>query len=389
MDFSFNEAQKAISELSRKIFKERVTPAALKAVEAEPDWFYRKLWEDLATAGLLATALPESEGGSGHGLLELCALLEEAGAAVAPIPLWAVLFLGALPVAEFGTAEQKHRLLPGIGAGEILLTAALTEAGMTDPAAPVTTAIPDGSGWLLTGTKICVPAAHLAHRVLLPARTGEGSVGVFLLDPHTPGVRRERQIATTGEPLSQLTFSGARVAEADVLGDPHQGAAIVDWIVQRATVGLCALELGVAERALAMTASYTGSRMQFERPIATFQAVGQRAADAYIDVEAIRLSLWQAAFRLSQGLPASQSIAIAKFWAAEGGHRVVYAAQHLHGGLGFDRDYPLHRHYLWSKQIELTLGSAEAQLARLGAELAGQGPEPTRGLPPSTTVQRT
>ncbi len=234
----------------------------------------------------------------------------------------------------------------------------------------MTTALRDGTGWLLTGTKICVPAAHLAHRVLVPATTGKGSMGVFLLDPGAPGVTRERQIATTGEPLSQLTLSNARVPDADVLGDPHEGAAIVEWLVQRATVGLCALELGVAERALAMTASYTSTRMQFERPIATFQAVGQRAADAYIDVEAIRLSLWQAAFRLSQGLPASQSIAIAKFWAAEAGHRVVYAAQHLHGGMGFDRDYPLHRHYLWSKQIELTLGSAEVQLSRLGAELA-------------------
>lgn len=370
MDFSFSEAQKAISDLSRKIFKERVTPAVLKTVEAEPEVFYRKLWDDLATAGLLGTALPERHGGSGHGILELCVLLEEAGAVVAPIPLWAVLCLGALPLAEFGSAEQQSRLLPGVGSGEVLLTAALTEAGLDDPASPATTAVHDGSGWLLTGTKICVPAAHLAHRILVPAQTGPGSVGVFLLDPAAAGVKHERQIATTGEPLTQLTLSSARVAEADVLGDPKKGAAIVAWMVERATVGLCALELGVAERALAMTASYTSTRVQFERPIATFQAVGQRAADAYIDVEAIRLSLWQAAFRLSQGLPASQSIAIAKFWAAEGGHRVVYAAQHLHGGMGFDRDYPLHRHYLWSKQIELTLGSAQVQLARLGQELA-------------------
>jgi alkylation response protein AidB-like acyl-CoA dehydrogenase len=370
MDFSFNEAQKAIAELSRKIFKERVTPALLKSVEAGPDWFAKQLWDDLASAGLLAMALPESEGGSGHGLLELCALLEEAGAAVAPVPLWAVLFLGALPVAHFGNAEQRARLLPGVGTGELLLTAALTELGSDDPAEPSTTAEQRGSSWLLEGTKVCVPAAHLAQRVLVPARTGVGSVGVFLLDPRAEGVKLERQIATTGEPLARLHLSAARVPEADVLGDPRQGKAIVAWLVERATLGLCALELGVAERALAMTASYTSTRMQFGRPIATFQAVGQRAADAYIDVESIRLTLWHAAFLLSQGLPAAESIAIAKLWAAEAGHRVVYAAQHLHAGMGFDRDYPLHRHYLWSKQIELTLGSAQIHLARLGAELA-------------------
>jgi alkylation response protein AidB-like acyl-CoA dehydrogenase len=126
----------------------------------------------------------------------------------------------------------------------------------------------------------------------------------------------------------------------------------------------------VTEKALAMTAEYTSSREQFGRPIASFQAVHQRAADAYIDVEAIRLTLWQAAWRLANGVAATGEVAIAKFWAAEAAHRVVYAAQHLHGGIGVDVDYPLHRHYLWSKHIELTLGSGTRQLVRLGAALA-------------------
>ena len=129
----------------------------------------------------------------------------------------------------------------------------------------------------------------------------------------------------------------------------------------------------MAERALRMTATYTSSRKQFDRPIATFQAVAQRAADAFIDVEAIRLTMWKAAFLVDAGLPATASVAVAKFWAAEAGHRVVYAAQHLHGGMGFDTDYPLYRHYLWSRQIELTLGSAPTHLARLGAAIAAEG----------------
>src|SRR5437773_1872882 len=123
-------------------------------------------------------------------------------------------------------------------------------------------------------------------------------------------------------------------------------------------------------RRLRVTAEYTVRREQFDRPIASFQAVHQRAADAYIDVEAIRLTTWQAAWRLAAGLPASAAVAVAKFWASEAAHRVVYAAQHLHGGIGVDVDYPLHRYYLWSKQIELTLGSGTRQLARLGADLA-------------------
>jgi hypothetical protein len=371
MDFSFTEAQRAVADLARKIFTERVTKEALEAAEADPDGIDRRLWTDLAAAGLLGTALPESEGGSGHGFLELCALLAEAGAAVAPVPLWPTLVLGALPVAALGTAAQRARWLPGVGSGEVILTAALAEAGSTDPARPETTATPAGAGFTLTGTKICVPAAHLAARVLVPARAADGAVGVFLLDPRGAGVALERAVATTGEPQFHLTMTGAPVAAADVLAAPAAGGAAVTWMAERGTVGLCALELGVAERALRLTAAYTTTRRQFDRPIATFQAVAQRAADAYIDVESIRLTLWKAAFRLAQGLPAAESVAIAKIRAAEAGHRVVYAAQHLHGGIGFDRDYPLHRHYLWSKQIELTLGSASIHLARLGAALAG------------------
>ena len=370
MDFSFTEAQKAVADLAKKIFTERVTQASLKATEADPDVFDRRLWADLATAGLLGTAIPEAEGGSGHGFPELCSLLAEAGAAVAPIPLWPTLVLGALPIAALGTAEQRQRLLPGVVAGDVVLTAALSEERATDPLRPETRATRAGDRWSLDGVKICVPAAHLATRILVPASTADGVVGVFLVDPRAAGVSLERAVATTGEPQHRITLSGAIVEAADVLAAPAQGGAALAWIVERATVGLCAIELGVAERALRMTATYTAARKQFDRPIATFQAVAQRAADAYIDVEAIRLTMWKAAFRLDTGAPAAEAVSVAKLWAAEGGHRVVSAAQHIHGGAGFDRDYPLHRYYLWSKQIELTLGSASVHLARLGAALA-------------------
>ncbi len=370
MDFSFSEAQKAVADLSRKIFADRVTPAALTAVEAEPDWFFKKLWADLAAAGLLGTAVPEAHGGSGHGLLELCALLVEAGAAVAPVPIWPALVLGALPIALHGTEDQKERYLPGVASGEILLTAALTEEHALDPREPATTATRTGTGFTLEGVKTCVPAAHLAHRILLPARTPTG-VGVFLVDPTSRGVSLERQVSTTGEPQFRITLSGAPVADADVLVAPEKSGAALADIVDRAAVGLCAMELGVAERALRTTATYTSTRRQFDRPIATFQAVAHRAADAYVDVEAIRLTMWKAAFLLDAGQPAAEAVAVAKLFAAEAGHRVVYAAQHLHGGIGFDTDYPLYRYYLRSRQIELTLGSATSHLARLGAAIAG------------------
>ncbi len=373
MDFGFSPEQEALRDLARSICQDHATHDRLKAVERDPDGIDRDLWTALARANLLGVALPEEAGGSGLGLVELCLVLEQVGAAVAPVPLWAALVLGALPVAAFGTPAQRERWLPRVAAGDAILTAALVELPGEEPAAPTTRAVRDGSGWRLDGVKDCVPAAHLAAAILVPARTADGQVGVFLVEPSAPGVTLERQMATNREPQARLTLDGVRVAGDAVLGDPAGGRAIVEWLVDRALLGLCALELGVVERALRITAQYTTERRQFDRPIGSFQAVQQRAADAWIDVESIRLTTWQAAWRLDAGLPARDEVRVAKFWASDAGHRITYAAQHLHGGIGVDVDYPIHRYYLWSKALELSLGSGARQLALLGESLAQAG----------------
>jgi 3-oxocholest-4-en-26-oyl-CoA dehydrogenase beta subunit len=376
MDFSFTEDQEALRQLARKILDDHCTHERLKAVEATPEWFHRPVWSELAKANLLGIALPEEVGGNGLGFFELCILLEEIGRAVAPVPAWATLVLGALPINLFGSEAQRRRFLPGVVAGDVILSAALVETGWDEPGTITATATRDGGHWRLDGAKACVPAAHLAARVLVPARTGDGAAGVFLVDPNGAGVRLERQITTNGEPQFALTLAGATVGADDVLGDPAGGGAIVDWTLQRAIAGLCAMSSGVADRAVRMTAEYTTGRKQFGKPLATFQAVAQRAADAFIQVEGIRWTMWQAAWRLSEGQAAHDDVAIAKYWAGEGGHFATYAAQHLHGGIGLDIDYPLHRYFLWSKQIELSLGSSTQHLARLGAEMAKAPPQP-------------
>lgn len=370
MDFAFTPEQEALRDLARRILGDLATHERLKAIEREDDWFDRALWAALAEAKLLGIAVPEAHGGSGLGLVELCLLLEQVGAHVACVPAWPALVLGGLPLARFGSPTQRARWLPALAAGEAVLTAALEEFPAEEPQAPQVTARRDGPVWRLEGVKQCVPAAHLAQRILVPARTDAERCGVFLLDPAATGVTIERQVATNREPLARLTLAGARVVAEDVLGDPRNGEPVVAWLVERALVGLCALELGVVEAAIRLTARYTAQRRQFDRPIATFQAVQQRVADAWIGQEAIRLTTWQAAWRLDEELPATEEVLIAKVWAAEAGHHAVYAAQHLHGGVGVDVDYPLHRYYLWSRAIELTLGSGARRLADLGQHLA-------------------
>lgn len=365
MDFSFSEEQSAVVESARQLFNGHLTDARRAEVEAGEDGLDRDLWKALAAANLLGLAVGSDEGGSGFGFGEVAVLLEEAGRSAAPVPLWASLVLGALPVARFGSPELRSELLAPMVAGDLILTAALVEVG-ADPAHPTTVAKKSGSGWELHGSKMCVPAGTVAGAVLVPATTETGETVVLVLDPGADGVRVNRLETTSGIPEARIELDGAVVDESRSLG----GKEVLSWLLPRATAGLCSLMAGTCRSAVELTAEYARSRQQFGRVIASFQAVGQRAAEAYIDAEAVELTSRQAAWRLAEDRPADEQVAIAKFWAAEGGQRVVHAAQHLHGGVGVDRSYPLHRYFLAAKQLELTLGGATASLVRLGELIA-------------------
>jgi alkylation response protein AidB-like acyl-CoA dehydrogenase len=371
VDFSLSSEQQAIRDLARKLFSERCSDERSAQLERSGEWFDPELWAELVKTNLAAVALPEDVGGGGFGMLEAALVLQEAGRQLAPVPLLASLVLGGLPLSRFGSPAQRQRLLAPAASEGRVLTAALVESGSADPARPRVTATRDGDGWRLDGVKECVPAGTLAQTFLVPART-PGGVGVFLVEANAAGVQVSRQIATNREPQARLELAGARAGADDVLGDPAGGAEIVAWLLDHAWVGLAAIQLGVAEEALRRTADYTRTRKQFGRPIAAFQGVALRAADAYIDLEAMRATLEQAAWRLSADLPARAEVAAAKWWACRGGQRVVHTAQHLHGGIGADVDYPIHRFFLWSKQLDLTLGGASRQLARLGALLVDE-----------------
>ena len=371
MDFAPTEEQLAIRDLAGQILGDQLPSEAIREIELGDQWFAPAVWAELAKADLLGIALPEADGGGGYGMFELALVLEQVGKAVAPLPVLPTLVLGALPIAEFGSAEQRGALLPKVIDGSLILTAALSEGSVgLPPAVPSTTAAAAGDGWTISGAKRMVPAAEMAGRILVPAATGDGASTVFLVDPAAAGVGHEVNTSANGEPLTNLTFTDVAVSAEDVLGGVGAGAEIVAWIVDRALAGLCAIQAGVCEMALRATAAYTSERKQFDTPIATFQAVAHRTADAYIDTEAVRLTAYQAAWRLGEGLPAAEELAIAKFWAAEGAQRVVHAAQHLHGGIGVDLDYPVHRAFRWAKHVELTLGGGTTHLRRLGALLA-------------------
>jgi alkylation response protein AidB-like acyl-CoA dehydrogenase len=375
MDLELDENQRAIAELALQILRESLDRERLRTIEAGVDHFAHDEWRKLATAGLLGVPLPEDVGGGGFGLVEACLVLEQVGRTVAPVPYLQAVVGVAMTIDEFGTAEQRRRLLPRIVDGSLIAVTALGEQ-LDDLAAslPATTATRDGASWRLDGEKHLVSMAHVAERLLVSARTGPDSCAVFLVDAGAAGVALDTTETTARELRSNVRLAGVRVAAEDAIGDPRGGAEVVAATVRRLTAGLCATQAGVCAEALRMTAAHVSEREQFGQKIATFQAVAQRAADAFIDTEAITLTARQAAWLLANRRPgADEALDTAKFWAADGGFRVAHAAQHLHGGIGVDQEYPLFRYFRMARQNELTLGGAALHLKQLGDRIAVGG----------------
>jgi alkylation response protein AidB-like acyl-CoA dehydrogenase len=366
MDFSFTEDQNSIRDLVKQVLTDIVTDESLKALAKKGTWFHERAWRQLGESEMLGLAIPEEYGGAGMGLTELCLLLQQVGRTVAPIPAIETLVSAALPLAEFGTPQQRDRFLGDIAQGRTILTPALVDTGSRNPLNPSAVAEADGDAWRVSGRFSNVAYADLAERIIVPARTDCGSIVVLLVDPKAEGVRLGEQRGTNGQPLWLLELHRAPVAACDALGGAERGEHVLRYLVDRTHLAICAVEYGIAEQALFMTATYAGERKQFRVPIATFQGVTQRVGDAYIDVQAMRSSMWQACWRLDEGLDAAKELAVAKFFASEAGARVVAAAQHVHGGMGFDRDYPLYRYFMTSKHLEFMLGGTNESLARLG-----------------------
>ncbi|GHF81970.1 alkylation response protein AidB-like acyl-CoA dehydrogenase [Amycolatopsis bartoniae] len=332
MDFSLSEAQRELAALTRRVLGDRTKPGQHGEGGFDPG-----LWRELGRVGVVD---------ADFGLLEQCAVLTEIGRAVAPVPYLPSRTTAAAAIFAFGTPEQIERWAMPVVRGERVLAVALPDVG----AAPGFS-VEDGR---ISGEQTAVPFGAFADGFVVP--TDEG---VFLVE-HAD-VQRQSVIDAADAALVRLEgVSGASLAVS------------AEWLRLRGTVGLCAVQLGVLESALERTARYAREREQFGHPLAGFQAVRQRLADAYIDVEAVRLSLWQAAWRLAEGLPAAEEVATAKYWAAEAGHRVAHTAVHLHGGVGIDVEHPVHRYFAVAKRIEFTLGGATAHLRALGDLLAAE-----------------
>lgn len=361
MDFSTTEAAHELGDLAGTIVDAVCTPERQRELDGLDHRFDRRLWDKLADADILSTAAPESLGGGGFGVLEQTAVLVALGRGPAAVPYLESVVLAAGALARFSPAGlQQQWGTPAVGGAKILTVAPDGEMGEGPVRAAST-----GDGFRLTGARTQVGYAPVADGFLVPAESDSGTA-VFLVTADDPGVC-VTALQTTGlGSVGYLKLDAVEVGGDRVVG----GEEVADWICTRAMLGRSAFALGVLDRGLQLTAEYARTREQFDRPIGSFQAVSQRLADGYIDVKGLRLTLTQAAWRLSEDLPADTEVATAAFWAADAGHRVAHTIVHVHGGVGIDIDHPVHRYFLAAKQTEFALGSATGALRRIGRDLA-------------------
>ena len=361
MDFSTPEAATDLGGLARSIVDAICTPDRQRELDKQDERFDRELWSKLVDADVLSTTAPESLGGGGFGVLEETAVLVALGRQIAAVPYLESVVLAAGALAKFGSESlQRDWATPAV-AGEKILTVAL-DGDMGE--GPVQARSVD-SGYRLTGSRALVSYGPVADAFLVPAETDAGT-RVFLVSASDDGVSTTSLDTTGHGSVGHLDLQGVELDGGRLVG----GDEVLPWLTTRGTLARSAFQLGVLERALELTAQYAREREQFDRPIGSFQAVGQRLADGYIDIKGLRLTVTQAAWRLSEDLPADLEVGTAAFWAAEAGHRVAHTAVHVHGGVGIDVDNPVHRYFLAAKQTEFAVGGATGQLLRIGRELA-------------------
>ena len=369
MDFSLGETQQAVIEAAAGVLGQRQPQPHPPAQPPAPgDDYDRALWKELGQAGLLGLAIPEWFGGGGLGVLDTAVLLTEIGRQAAPVPALATLMMGVLPVTRWAGRGILQHLLTGVGAGDVVLTAAVREPSEPMPPKPATTVnVGDGT---VSGVKIGVPYAAAANRILVPATVSGDGTAIAVVDPSADGVTITRTPSSAGAP--EYTLRLDEVVASTILGTNRADNRAVADLYQLTLAGACCLADGAVAGALALTTKHVATRQQFGRPLATFQAVAQHIADVSIASRTLHLAARSSCWRLDTGREAGRDLDVAAYWLADQAPEALRICHHLHGGTGMDVSYPLHRYSALVKDLVRLVGGAEYRLSLLGARIAAQ-----------------
>ncbi|MBI2872971.1 MAG: acyl-CoA/acyl-ACP dehydrogenase [Chloroflexi bacterium] len=365
MDLGLSESQQMLKNSAREFLERECPTSFVRATEKDERGYSPELWAKMAELGWLGLMVPEEHGGMGAGFVDLAVLLEEMGRALLPGPFLPTVVLGGLPLAEFGTAEQKRDLLPKIAQGQIICTAAIAEPSATFEASGIQLQAQARAGeYVLNGTKLFVPDAHVSDYLLVAARTGTGGgpeegVTVFIVPGDARGLKRRVLKTIASDRQCEVALENVAVPRNSVLGQVDGGWAIVERMRDWAAVALCAQLVGNMDRVLEMTVEYAKQRVQFGRPIGSFQAIQHHCADMATDVEGSRYIMYQAAWKLAQGDKAGLEVAMAKAWCSAASARVSSLAHQSHGAIGFTMEHDLQLFTRRAKAWELSFGDPD------------------------------
>jgi alkylation response protein AidB-like acyl-CoA dehydrogenase len=374
MDFGFSEQQVMLRTTARDFLTREYPKARIRTVFQEEKGYDPKVWRDMAALGWQGLVLPAEYDGTEAGFLDLVILLEEMGRNIVPGPFFSTVAHCSLPLLEYGTKDQKSRFLPPIARGEQIWTLALIEESASyHPAEIDMPAVAGDGGYVLNGSKVFVADAHVADHMLVVARTGKsrasGGITLFIVETNDPGINVERIPTMAGDRQFCVTFDKVSVPRGNVLGSVGKGWGIVEFILQRAAVLKCAEISGACQAVLDMTSAYARDRIQFDRPIGSFQAVQMKLADMVIDIDAVQYLLYLAAWEISIGKPSEMHISAAKAKAAQVYERICIEGMTAHGAIGFTDDCDLGFYYRRVREAEFTGGDTGLHLEKIASAL--------------------
>lgn len=376
MDFGWTEEQEMLRRTARDFLAKECPKSLVRAMEKDEAGFSPELMRKMAELGWTGLIFPEEYEGGGGEFLDLVILIEEMGRALLPGPFLSTVLLGGLTLLHAGSEEQKRAFLPGIAQGEKVLSLALTEPSARFDAAGVQLrAVRDREEYCLSGTKLFVPDARAADGLLCVARTAErgdptDGLTLLLVDGKSPGLSCIPLRALSADRPCEVDFQDVRVPVQNVVGEVDRGWEVVSWTLERAALAECAWMVGGAQQVIDMTVNYSKERVQFDRPIGSFQAIQHKCANMLTEIDGARYITYLAAWKVNAGLPASQEISMAKAWVSEAYRRACLEAHQIHGGIGFTEEHDLGLYLRRARRAELSCGDASYHRERL-AQLLG------------------
>jgi alkylation response protein AidB-like acyl-CoA dehydrogenase len=375
VDFGFSEQQEMLRTAARDFLAKECPKAKVRQLDKDKEGYDPQTWHNMAELGWQGLVFPEEYGGTGADFLDLTILMEEMGRNILPGPFFSTVALCALPLLEFGTKAQKEKYLTPISNGKAIWSLAFIEESASYKPSEITMpATKEGDGFVLHGDKIFVADAHIADHLLVVARTGKSKdtqqgITLFIVDSKDKGVKLELIPTMAGDRQFHVTFNKVKVTKDNILGTVDKGWEIIDFILQRAAVLKCAEISGACQAVLDMTSAYAKERVQFDRPIGSFQAVQHKLADMLIDVEGIQYLLYQAAWEISVGEPSQMHISIAKAKAAEAYQKICVDGITAHGAIGFTYDHDIGFYYRRVRAAEFAAGNTDLHRELIAVEL--------------------